>query len=679
MKFMENLPIYMEEILNFISKNQMYQSDACILFNDQLKACAQTALDVQEQYPLTFGPYLKKLMTFFDQCCTKIDKSQFQFFNKFLIKSMNFLRSVIECEAYCSGDVYIDRLSDRDKPESPDMFNKIRDSIEEFWANGKAETLSEHIVSHFFPLSPKEVSSWAEDPETYVLECDEMEADSVRSEAQKLLGSVIECRKIPNFALDLVGKTVEMQWKAFASISPDFNVLLVDSVYLCFGINVFSLNTSNSKMSEFLKEILFPETEKLLGSKDNSPPVLLRRCVWLIGCSASYLDKELTKRSISIFSAVINKIDKDCDAAVHLAALASLSSFLELLEVEGNDFLSPEVLSALTFGIFSTFQNFKEMESRQRALVCLSSVIESAGHNVVPLMEDLINALLSVWGAAERQTPLVTSCIDVLISLLKSVESSEDLKVRRLLEQRILPVIADSTNLSRESLDPNLTDAGLSLWLRYLYALPEYSEPLHRLGSQLLPLLRCGEDRVLKIMLILEAYLVLGKVTFLSDHGMVVLNCVRDFATHVKPSCARAITRVLSLIQVLAPVEGNEIIIPLLPSLVKSTVDHMNNVPGSEIRRVVVQHVYVVSRAVITAPEKVSLELEKLGVSGYDFVMILVALFDNVSHNFLLGKVWCWAAFALFQQLPLEQLSFDEMKPAVDDIFLMAECVSRKR
>jgi hypothetical protein len=166
-------------------------------------------------------------------------------------------------------------------------------------------------------------------------------------------------------------------------------------------------------------------------------------------------------------------------------------------------------------------------------------------------------------------------------------------------------------------------------------------------------ILDTGLEHVRVVMNILEECLLLGGDAFVCRHLSTLCTCMAQTATRVVERGAAYVTRTLEVLLVAYPTQGAEALLEnhVLSALLQSCVTAAGGQGGeAESEVVVVQHLTVLARVLLTSPPTFGRLLTGSGVAMLPLVDMMLSLFDQVSagaSGAWRRKTWCLALTSL--------------------------------
>jgi len=422
--------------------------------------------------------------------------------------------------------------------------------------DGHCDAVVQAIISKYLVLSPKDLSEWANDPESLARQVADVES-SPESDTPIHCGvALLQClleRSDENVTNSLLGMASQLQSQQ--PMTAD-NILLREAAYRAIGecfLHIRHKVNFNDWYKNELRGILQQQQQDTLGGVFSHDNVIKARALWLIGVCGEEL---LTEAWDEAFTLAVHYIQSP-DLVQALQAVTVVTALLgNVLEEErfiaqpedtkhlllqgmepvipyhgaANDEEAEDInaklqaeFNAHTGSIarnvdnimnncFALLPRLEEVESMVSTLVCVSVTIEVMGERVQPHLGSITGALPRVWsvinarqgegtGALTRLHSALISTLTHVISKLGGSALSEDH-----FSSVILPLLLHATNLGSAETEP-LVDDGLKLWHALLRSTDTLPPQLNEMLTQRLPaILNKGQDNTMAYK-ILEGHL----------------------------------------------------------------------------------------------------------------------------------------------------------------------------
>jgi hypothetical protein len=422
--------------------------------------------------------------------------------------------------------------------------------------DGHCDAVVQAIISKYLVLSPKDLSEWANDPESLARQVADVES-SPESDTPIHCGvALLQClleRSDENVTNSLLGMASQLQSQQKLTVD---NILLREAAYRAVGecfLHIRHKVNFNDWYKNELRGILQQQQQDTLGGVFSHDNVIKARALWLIGVCGEEL---LTEAWDEAFTLAVQYIQSP-DLVQALQAVTVVTALLgNVLEEErfiaqpedtkqlllqgmepvipyhgaANDDEAEDInaklqaeFNAHTGAIarnvdnimnncFALLPRLEEVESMVSTLVCVSVTIEVMGEKVQPHLGSITGALPRVWsvinarqgegtGALARLHSALISTLTHVISKLGGSALSEEH-----FSSVILPLLLHATSLGSAETEP-LVDDGLKLWYALLRSTDTLPPQLNEMLAQRLPsIINKGQDSTMAYK-ILEGHL----------------------------------------------------------------------------------------------------------------------------------------------------------------------------
>jgi hypothetical protein len=550
-----------------------------------------------------------------------------------------------------------------------------------FWTNERIVELCQFCLERLLQLSAVDLESWKEDPESFFLVQDSLQpSESLRVSGEHLYLSIMEAQGKSDIVGPMVAKLAvgspQLQLEVHATCQITSEVLRWDGIYLAAGLANYHVS-SFLEFGSWFTTTLGPGLKLSLSKGSTCPPVLLCRALWLIGCWADRVPREMQAELLDIISIVIGNVQ---DACVRLTALTALSGLLELWDLDSHSILPP-ILGRLVEALYSLLGGVEQFESRQQVLSAVVAVVQRSGPLISPYAAAVVRPLPSVWEASHDQTPLRANCLSIASRVVRG--SASDPAALVSICPIIMPMIALATNVEGES-EGFLMGGGLELWYSLLRCCPFYGPELHALFERIPHLLARDLEHLKVSMLILEAYVLLGSSEFLRGYGLAVGSCLEQLLGQTSQQGTAYVVRAFESILRKFPVEGAQLMIPALQKALDACLlcsgpgatgaARGGSPPQREPDVVLAQYISLLCRAMLGGGSQVWQEiLRRSQATTEALAHVMLALFDSAAGAGVDGvwhrKLWVWALMSAMASGNQEILSeMDELVSVCVDV-----------
>ncbi|KAL5005534.1 hypothetical protein ScPMuIL_018990 [Solemya velum] len=477
-------------------------------------------------------------------------------FERFTVNSFNLMKGILFCDTYRPS---------KNMAESTDAVRmeayKIKTNF--FTFNMLAE-ICRRLISQYFLLNSDDLITWDEDPEQF---CQEEGGDSYKYSLRPCT-EVLFLTLFKEYRLSLTPVLLEMVKSFQGQCDPEDMVFILrkDAVYNAVGLAAFDL-FDEINFDEWFSTHLLNE----LRNKHVNYRIIRRRVIWLVGQWVG------VKMSVSLrpvlYEAILPLLNEKEDMVVRLEAANTLKtdilskcfSLLDDFEFNTDQFL-PYLDSSFTL-LFQLLKEVNECDSKMQVLHVISFVIERVGYQIRPYTTSLVQYLPSLWLDSSQHNMLRCAILTTLIHLVQGFGS-----LCTTLYHFLLPVIHSSTDASQDQ-HVYLMEDGLELWQVTLQNSPVIDNQLLNLFHNMPALLELGTENLRVCLKIIEAYLILGPQEFMHQYSDVLVGSLSSLLTDLRTEGVVLILRVIELVFKTFPNEGPQVFRPLLPKLLKSTLD----------------------------------------------------------------------------------------------------------
>jgi hypothetical protein len=278
-------------------------------------------------------------------------------------------------------------------------------------------------------------------------------------------------------------------------------------------------------------------------------------------------------------------------------------------------------------------------------------------------------------------------CLTVMNHVVNSVGSATVAIAPTVLQMVAVATAATTTTGNSDSAhnttnayleESYLANEGLELWSTMARHSPVYTTELHSLFPQLVTLLAADVMHVMGVMEVVDVYVVLGQVNFLSAYAQQLSTCLSSVAAQIKPEAAILITHVMHSILLTAPVQGPAILSGAVEYLICSICSAREKESSCEPDTVIVQHLTVIAR-LLTTHEGVAVitaVVQECSTTIGDLISDLIRLFHAVGGGSIhRQRLYLWAIVCT-----LPTLSSQQVHALLDDVVaLSVEVLSAQR
>jgi hypothetical protein len=490
-----------------------------------------------------------------------------------------------------------------------------------FFSSHRVCDLADLCICHFMAISPEAIEDWVADPENYFITEDSRNAEeNVAVSAQALFCSFIEALAarpivIPRLIAllndsesqmnvcrqEIVGKPVANG--SCPKIHP--SVVLWEAIYTAAGLSATVLEDFEGwDFQSWYRRVLLPCLNLFVLNNDSTQliPLLRHRIVWLVGCNASGLSRDLSPFQ-PLIKIITYNTSKSNDIAVKLAAVQVISTML------GNfDEAAADCALHAEFIIDSLYRlanEFVELESQSMLLDVIPLVLlymTGTGRDITATVANAsVSPLPSIWDCACGKRVLLRRSI---ITILSIVTSSIGPGASEILFPISFHILASSLDTSASVDHAFQVDETLLLWLTTLRFTETYSDPIGTLFPALVGLLEVDFEHLRLSMMVTEMYILIGGKAFLTSHSESLCKLFRLTINNVRPRGVKYIGLVLEALLRECPKEGGLLLLSsgILETMLRSCALNYTDNPHCEPDRVITVYLNALSRILVVSP-----------------------------------------------------------------------------
>lgn len=595
------------------------------------------------KHPVSFGGFMPFFLEmYYEQLLQAKSSTNDSLAYAVSFQSARFLRSVAQCSAFDISREMIDAVAAGNAAARNEK-ERLGIEVLTFFNSDRVQALVDVFLRHIFVLSPSELQTWLNDPETLLLEegAAEWSDDSTRYECEELLKNLL-IRDKERVAGMLLTTTEQL------SAQPGQEPLILDACYRAIGKCVYDID----KLVPFEK--LF--TERLApilvapSTQDMNVRVLKARAAWLPGQFVGQLSRE--SRPV-VYSHLVPLLSMTLhDQVVALTAAKSMQLMVEDMGFFGNDFV-PFLGSCLS-NTFSMSQQCESIETKRDLLGFTAGLFQRCPVSaLLPLMADVAVLLPTLWeqagavvcaaspstaqagysnwsnggGKPDGSENLYRTALVLVVTAIArklGAASMQDAGLRQL----ALNIVAFGTSIGdRSGGSVYMLEEACELWGVVLDASTEYSADLSSLFPRVSVILRQDFDNLKIIYRVIESYALLGGEAFWSEHGASTADLLAVTLRQVRDRGCLATCEVMDLLFQLHPSSAPAAFAGPMQRVLSSTLG------GGESKSLGAAYVGLALRACVTNTPVVETELLNSTDQG---VTNLVALgLKNIENMYL--------------------------------------------
>lgn len=481
-----------------------------------------------------------------------------------LAEAAQFLRSVMQCPEY------------NDKPTASKEAG--RTIMLSFFNEQRADALVHTMLAKVFVLRPVEVSSWMDDPESFVQddEAAEWGTFSLRTQCESMFKSLLLRDK----------RRIGPKVISHAESVPASEPFLRDACYRAVGNAVRDLEGLFNFESWFqtqLAPILAAPVSGDMGSR-----IVQARAAWLVGQFAEQLTRE---SRVAVYGLLVNLLTREGgDRVVALSSVRALNMLVFDEGFVGGDF-SPHVGACITACLKLHLEsNSLALKRDQLELVTL--LVKRCRHvDLLGVLPVLAEALPLVWqnsSAAKAHgahsstmgevgvdsdaahdegigNMVKTSVAMFLYELMKKLGGH--VAGNQALYRFSHQVVEFGTNPDGGGGGLFLVEEACDLWQMLLAISSQYSAELHLLFARVPQILANDAIRLKDVSRVIQSYSLLGGEEFLRHYGEVLKGILQEALSAGRERGTRgriAVAEIIDLLLVQFPSQGVTFLAPVL-------------------------------------------------------------------------------------------------------------------
>ncbi|XP_041043005.1 importin-11 isoform X2 [Carcharodon carcharias] len=503
-------------------------------------------LDFLDYHPFSFISLIQRSLEF-AVSYVFTDAGEGVVFERFIVQCMNLIKMIVKNDAYKPAKNIKDS-----KPETLEA-HKIKIY---FFNYSTLTEICRRLVSHYFLLTPEELSMWDEDPEGFAVE--EAGGDSYKYSLRPCT-EVLFLDIFHEYSQTLTPVLLEMVQNLHGPTNVDNTVGLVvkDAVYNAIGLAAYELFDSVDFDQWFNSQLLAELQVTHIRYK-----LIRRRVIWLIGQWISVKFKSELRPML--YEAILNLM-QDQDRVVRIETATTLKLAVDDFEFRTEQFVP--YLENIFSLLFHLLQEVTEYDTKMHILHVVSCVIERVGMQIRPYVGCLVQYLPLLWKQSEDHNMLRCAILTTLIHLVQGLGADS-----KNLYPFLLPVIQLSTDVSQPP-HVYLLEDGLELWLVTLENSPSITPELLGIFQNMSALLELGSENIRTCFQIINAYIFLTSSEFLQNFAAALCQSFCELMQDITTEGQVQVLKVVENVLKVNPILGPQMFQPLLPSVLKGIVD----------------------------------------------------------------------------------------------------------
>lgn len=521
-----------------------------------VKGMVKTAIGAQNEHPLQFRKQLMPFMEFFNSVLQGSFHNGEFVFEKLTVQALTFFSRVVGCRAYSAkpglmrtaifsagGGIQFNEQAS----------NEAKMMLANVLSDQYVSNLVRMLITEFFPLRVSDLQQWESDPECYIEEDQlSLSNDKIRPAAENLFTNLL------NHKPAVVGRVcVELLFQALKTSppspvapavgSPEYrNLLMKEAVFFAVGSGGTELadifEQHNCPFGQWFQQFLQQElstTEPLLK-------ITRRRGVWIISQWVRLVPDQYRP---GIYGAIAHLL-QDNDIVVRLAAATCLQSLVEDMGFETTVEQFIPVLSQLTDQLFNLMGQVETLDMKNQVMCVIRAVVETLGPKIYPAIPSLVNALPKLWETCQSENLLKNSILTTLTGLVRALKA-ESVKMHGF----IIPVLATCTTDTQAQDKLFLVESAFDLMHATLQNATQLTPELLALFSNWLNYHMHTTEHLEVTIPILESYILLGGVPFMTTHASNLAQVCQSLCSRVRDEGVEMICKVLETCCQLFPKE----------------------------------------------------------------------------------------------------------------------------
>uniref|UniRef100_A0A0E0EGH5 Importin N-terminal domain-containing protein n=1 Tax=Oryza meridionalis TaxID=40149 RepID=A0A0E0EGH5_9ORYZ len=540
--------------------NSSYKDKQAKLWDFAKRACTKlmkVLVTLQGRHPYSFV-HQAVLPAIVDFCLNMITNPEQggASFEEFLIQSMVFVKSVLECKEYkpsSTGRV----INESSQPLSLEQRKKnfgavASDMLKIVLPGDRVMLLCNILIRRYFIYTAKDLEEWSENPESFHHEQNLVQwTEKQRPCAEALFIVIFE-----NYREQLAPVVVSILREAMA-LSPPLEtdvtagMLLKDAAYTAAGHVYYELSNYLS-FNEWFHGSLSIE----ISNGHPNMRIIRRKIALLLGQWISEIKGDTRKL---VYHALVGLL-QDNDIAVRLAACSSLCYLFQESSFSELDLF--ECLPTCWTMCFKLTEDVQEFDSKVQVLNFISVLLEHAGDKVIPFASQLSHFFQKIWDESAGESLLQIQLLAALRTFISSVGYQSPLSYHML-----IPILQSGINVdSPDAL--NLLEDSVLLWETTLLNAPSIVSQLLDLFPYLVGIVTRSFDHLEVTINIIEDYIIFGGSEFLKRHGASLANILDTIVGNVNDKGLLTALPIIDLLIQLFPQEAPPLISSALQKLI---------------------------------------------------------------------------------------------------------------
>ncbi|KAL5198245.1 hypothetical protein ABZP36_001757 [Zizania latifolia] len=477
-------------------------------------------------------------------------------FEEFLIQSMVFVKSVLECKEYKpspTGRV----INETSQPLSLEQRKKnfasvASDMLKIVLPGDRVMLLCNILIRRYFIYTAKDLKEWSENPESFHHEQNLVQwTEKQRPCAEALFIVIFEKYR------ELLAPVVVSILREAMALSPPLEtdltagMLLKDAAYTAAGHVYYELSNYLS-FNEWFHGSLSIE----ISNGHPNMRIIRRKIALLLGQWISEIKGDTRKL---VYHALVGLL-QDPDIAVRLAACSSLCYLFQESSFSELDLF--ECLPTCWTMCFKLTEDAQEFDSKVQVLNFISVLLEHVGDKVIPFASQLSQFFQKIWDESAGESLLQIQLLAALRTFVSSLGYQSPLSYHML-----IPILQSGINVdSPDAL--NLLEDSVLLWEATLSNAPSIVSQLLDLFPYIVGIVNRSFDHLEVTINIIEDYTIFGGLEFLKRHGASLGNILDTIVGNVNDKGLLTTLPVIDLLVQIFPQEAPPLISSALQKLI---------------------------------------------------------------------------------------------------------------
>ncbi|KAL5540225.1 hypothetical protein UlMin_044171 [Ulmus minor] len=550
-------PVLLNAIQSFLPYCSTLQKGHPKFWDFVKRACTKlmkVLVAIQERHPFSFSDksVLPLVMVF---CLNKITDPEPDVlsFEEFLIQCMVMVKSVLECKEYkrsVIGRAMDEKAINTVEQMKKNISNAVSGVLTSLLPSDRIILLCNVLIRRYFVLTPNDLEECYQNPESFHHEQDMVQwTEKLRPCAEALYIVLFQNHSelLGPVVVSILQEAMNGSPTSVTEITPE--LLLKDAAYGAAAYVYYELSNYLS-----FKDWFNGALSHDLSNDHPNMRIIHRKVAIILGQWVSEI-KDDTKRSV--YCALVRLL-QDKDLSVRLAACRSLCLHIEDANFSQRDFT--DLLPICWDSCFKLVEGVQEFDSKVQVLNLISILI---GHvnQVIPFANKLVPFFQKVWeessGESLLQIQLLIALKNFVIALGYQSTSCYNM---------LLPILRKGIDVNSPD-EINLLEDSMLLWEATLSHAPSMVPQLLAFFPCLVEIMERSFDHLQVGVNIMEDYIILGGMEFLSMHASSVAKILDLIVGNVNDRGLLSTFPIINLLIQCFPME--------VPPLINSTLQKL--------------------------------------------------------------------------------------------------------